>query len=71
MGGLIPKSYYFNDQSNKKSNYNDKKILTISHGSKEKLEYNVKLPGSKIRYHNQTKNGDTMFTNVVITCYYG
>jgi len=61
MGGLIPKSYYFNDQSNKKSNYNNKKILTISYGSKEKLEYNVKLPGSKIRWNFYSEEGDISF----------
>ena len=45
MGGPVPKSYYFNDASNKKRSANKKK-LPVSYGAKEKLEFDVKVPGS-------------------------
>ena len=48
MGGLVPKSYYFNDASNKKNNDN-KKNLAVSYGGKEKLKFDVKTPASSLQ----------------------
>jgi hypothetical protein len=39
MGGVVPKSYYFGGN---KPDVGNKKSLSISRGSKEKLEFQVK-----------------------------
>lgn len=45
MGGEVPKSYYLNG----KSSTNDKKCLSISSGSKEHLEFQVKNAGTVLK----------------------
>ena len=48
MGGLVPHSYYFNNRP--KLNNANKKRLKVPNGSKEQLEFQVKAPGSTLRY---------------------
>jgi len=60
MGGLVPKSYYFNDASNKKNNDN-KKNLAVSYGGKEKLKFDVKTPASSLRWQFYSEEGDIAF----------
>lgn len=46
MGGEVPKSYYFSG----KPDTTNKKSLTISSGSKEHLEIQVKDAGALLKY---------------------
>lgn len=49
MGGEVPKSYYL---IGGKSDINNKDYLTISHGAKEQLKFEVKKPASILRYNS-------------------
>jgi hypothetical protein len=46
MGGVVPKSYYFSS----KHDTTNKKSLSISRGSKEQLEFQVKEASSILKY---------------------
>jgi hypothetical protein len=48
MGGEVPRSYYLNCRPD--TNY--KKYLSISQGSKEQLEFQVKEANSVLKYLN-------------------
>jgi len=61
MGGIVPKSWYFSDASNKKNNSNKKNLL-VSYAGKEKLEVDVKVPGSSIRWEFYSEEGDIAFS---------
>lgn len=46
MGGEVPKSYYL---IGGKSDINNKEYLTVPHGTKEQLKFEVKKPASTLR----------------------
>ena len=46
MGGEVPRSYYLNCRPDK----NYKKYLSISNGSKEQLEFQIKEANSVLKY---------------------
>ena len=48
MGGEVPRSYYLNCRPDK----NYKKYLSISNGSKEQLEFQIKEANSVLKYLN-------------------
>lgn len=48
MGGLVPKSYYLANQP--KTEIANKKDLTLSPGTKERLEFLIDIPNSILRY---------------------
>ena len=47
MGGLVPESYYFKKQV--EISHSEKINLTVSYGGKEKLNFEVKVPGSSLQ----------------------
>lgn len=47
-GGEIPKSYYFTNKP--KSDIANKKAIALSHGSKERIEFQINDPYSLLRY---------------------
>lgn len=57
MGGEVPKSYYLNG----KSSTNDKKCLSISSGSKEHLEFQVKNAGTILKWDFHSEESDIAF----------
>jgi len=59
MGGLVPHSYYFNNRP--KLNNANKKRLKVPNGSKEQLEFQVKAPGSTLRWEFYSEGGDIGF----------
>lgn len=50
MGGEVPKSFYLTS----KTEIANKKGLTVSSGSKEKIEVQVETPGSILWYFKQS-----------------
>jgi len=59
-GGLVPESFYFSNVFNEKSKTNKKK-LPVSYGAKERLEFDVKVPGSMIQWEFYSEGGDIAF----------
>jgi len=60
LGGLVPESYYFKKREG--IDNKDKKSLVVSYGAREKLEVDVKVPGSSIRWEFYSEEGDIAFS---------
>lgn len=58
MGGEVPKSYYL---IGGKSDINNKDYLTISHGAKEQLKFEVKKPASILSWEFHSEDSDIAF----------
>jgi len=59
MGGLVPESYYFKKQV--EISHSEKINLTVSYGGKEKLNFEVKVPGSSLQWQFYSEGGDIAF----------